>query len=142
MRNKTHETLIHEYLYEDNLKDRTHLSELGYRVMLMPEHEIHKIYLELTDRCNLNCAICYRKSWDQMQFNLDMDDVMLNRVEVCLAEIEGIKKLVLGGIGEPLYHPRITEIIRRFKQYPLHITTNGTYYRRKSSTPSLELCRT
>ena len=126
MQNKTHETLIHEYLYEDNLKDRTHLSELGYRVMLTPQQEIHKIYLELTDRCNLSCAICYRKSWDDMEFNLDMNDDMLDRVEASLGETEGIKKLVLGGIGEPLYHPRFTEIVERFKEYPLHITTNGT----------------
>jgi tungsten cofactor oxidoreducase radical SAM maturase len=126
MQNKTHETLIHEYLYEDNLKDRTHLSELGYRVMLTPQQEIHKIYLELTDRCNLSCAICYRKSWDDMEFNLDMNDDMLDRVEASLGETDGIKKLVLGGIGEPLYHPRFTEIVERFKEYPLHITTNGT----------------
>ncbi|SMP66441.1 radical SAM protein [Anoxynatronum buryatiense] len=126
METKSHETLIHEYLYEDNLKDRTHLLELGYRAHLLPGDEIHKIYLELTDRCNLNCAICYRKSWDEDQFNLDMSEDVLKKVEASLKEVKGIKKLVLGGIGEPLYHPQILEILERFSQYPLHITSNGT----------------
>ena len=126
MKKKVHETLIHEYLFEDNMKDRTHLSELGYRVQLLPQETIHKIYLELTDRCNLNCAICYRKSWDEMQFNIDMDDAMLDLVESSLSSVKSINKVVMGGIGEPLYHPRFNEIVKRFKQYPLHITTNGT----------------
>lgn len=126
MKNKTHETLINEYLYEDNMKDRTHLLELGYRVQLTPQEEIHKIYLELTDRCNLNCAICYRKSWDDERFNLDMDDDIFERIIENISHVKGIKKIVLGGIGEPLYHPRFNQIVDRLKQFPLHITTNGT----------------
>lgn len=126
MKNKTHETLIHEYIFEDNLKDRTHLQELGYEVKLTNQDKINKIYLELTDRCNLNCAICYRKSWDDESFNLDMNDDMLQTVFNNLKQVRGIKKIVLGGIGEPLYHPRFTQVVEQLAEYPLHITTNGT----------------
>ena len=126
MKNKTHETLIHEYIYEDNLKDRTHLQELGYEVKLTSRETINKVYLELTDRCNLNCAICYRKSWDDESFNLDMDDAMLETVFESLQQVKGIKKIVLGGIGEPLYHPRFNYVVEQLAEYPLHITTNGT----------------
>ncbi|RQD72589.1 MAG: radical SAM protein [Tindallia sp. MSAO_Bac2] len=126
MKSKMQETLIYEYLYGKNIRPKNPLNELGYQIEFKEQQEIRKIYLEITDRCNLNCSICYRKSWEDMDYDRDMTDETLEKVYRDLDEIEGIQKIVIGGIGEPFYHPKITEIIKRLEKYPLHITTNGT----------------
>ncbi len=126
MKSKSQEPLIREYLYGKYTRPKNYLNELGYRVEFEKQKEIRKIYLEVTDRCNLNCAICYRKSWDEKDMDRDMTDETLEKVYRDMESLEGIQKIVLGGIGEPFYHPRILDVIHRLKEYPLHITTNGT----------------
>lgn len=84
---------------------------------------IHKLYLELTNRCNLNCSICYRHSWDEKP--QDMDREIFYKV---LNEINGMKNLksvVLGGIGEPTCAPLIYEAIEALGDYYLTLTTNA-----------------
>ncbi len=85
---------------------------------------LKKLYIELTNKCNLNCSICYRKSWkDELR---DMDRGLFDKVCKEARDIKTLKSVVLGGIGEPTYSPLIYDAIRLFQDYDLTITTNGT----------------
>ncbi|RKD28861.1 tungsten cofactor oxidoreductase radical SAM maturase [Thermohalobacter berrensis] len=83
-----------------------------------------KIYLELTDRCNLNCTICYRRNWKD-GFS-DMSKDTFNKFLKDIKDINGLEEIVLGGIGEPTIYEEILEVLTRLKEYNLNITTNGT----------------
>lgn len=85
---------------------------------------VEKVYLELTNRCNLKCEMCYRKAWHQRE--MDMDDAVL---EKCIGEIQSmlsVKEIVLGGIGEPTFAKKAKEVMEALKGYQLTLTTNGT----------------
>lgn len=90
---------------------------------------IKKIYLELTDRCNLDCSICYRKSWNNTSIN--MDKKVFYKIYEELKNIRDLESIVFGGIGEPTFSPLIYEAIETFKDYHLTITTNGTLMNEK-----------
>lgn len=97
---------------------------LGYKVEFVPSNTIKRIYLELTDKCNLNCTMCYRREWEDIE--TDMEDETLERFYKEIKRIDGLEEIVLGGIGEPTFHPKFLEVLERLKNYKLHITTNGT----------------
>ncbi|KUO51278.1 MAG: hypothetical protein APF76_17510 [Desulfitibacter sp. BRH_c19] len=96
-----------------------------FEVILKPKNNIRKLYLEITNHCNLQCKMCYRHVWEN-----DMGYMPIEQVEKIIGELESfpnIERVVLGGIGEPTYHPQFAEIVKLFKgKYPLTITTNGT----------------
>ncbi|GAB6085659.1 tungsten cofactor oxidoreductase radical SAM maturase [Alkaliphilus crotonatoxidans] len=100
------------------------MKDLGYHVTYHKSKTIRKLYLELTDRCNLDCTICYRKSWNR-PFQ-DMTRRTLQQIYKELETLEGLEEIVLGGIGEPTCHPDIVAVLERLKGYHLHMTTNGT----------------
>ena len=68
-----------------------------------------KIYVEPTNRCNLNCVTCIRHSWDESFEDLAWP--------AYLALIDGLagfpeaKTIVFAGFGEPLCHPRFPEMV-------------------------------
>jgi len=86
---------------------------------------LKKIYLELTNRCNMNCAICYRHSWDEkMQ---DMSSKLFENIRKDIAGIASINSVVLGGIGEPTFAPLIFRAIEELGDFRLILTTNAFY---------------
>ncbi len=100
------------------------MKALGYEINYRESKTIKKLYLELTDRCNLNCAFCYRKSWDKC-FQ-DMSPDVYRKLLGDIKELEGIERIVLGGIGEPTFFVGFDRVLEDLKEYKLHITTNGT----------------
>ena len=100
----------------------------SYDVSYRESPVIRKLYLELTDRCNLDCSFCYRRGWELPA--VDMSPEMVARLLRDLESVEGLEKIVLGGIGEPTYHPRFAEIVRQLSGTSLHLTTNGTLLHR------------
>lgn len=84
---------------------------------------IRKLYLELTDLCNLNCAMCYRRSWDKSSGN--MTEAAFERVLEDVSGLEELKEVILGGIGEPTMSPLFLRAVEAYKKYGLTITTNG-----------------
>lgn len=100
------------------------MKDLGYMVKYFESTVIKKIYLELTDRCNLSCAFCYRKSWDKPYKN--MPENVYQKFLKDLKEIDGIERIVLGGIGEPTCFHGFERILQDLREYKLHLTTNGT----------------
>jgi tungsten cofactor oxidoreducase radical SAM maturase len=83
-----------------------------------------KIYLELTNKCNLNCVMCYRKAWHEA-----LKDMTKEHLIKCVQEIKEssvVEEVVLGGIGEPTFSESIEWVIEELGEKNLTITTNGT----------------
>ncbi len=79
-----------------------------------------KIYLELTNRCNLNCVMCYRQSWETSL--IDMDEKTLRTLAPMIDEDVTV---VFGGIGEPTFSKQFDLALELFKHHRLELTTNG-----------------
>lgn len=80
-----------------------------------------KIYIEITNSCNLNCRFCIH-SKDKKRF-LSISDFKL-----ILNKLKGkTQYLYLHVLGEPLLHPKINEFIKLAKEYGfyINITSNG-----------------
>lgn len=103
----------------------------------------HKVYVEPTTACNLDCRTCVRHAWDEPEGFLSW--------EVYEAVVEGLAAaragdpaadggsdrarpgggppatVALMGLGEPLLHPRFLDMVRVAKARGLRVevTTNG-----------------
>ena len=86
---------------------------------------LQKVYVEPTSRCNLNCRICIRNSWDEVQGHMQPDT--FQRLLESLARLEHAPVVVFGGFGEPLFHPRILEMVAAVRPLAqrVEIITNG-----------------
>lgn len=68
-----------------------------------------KIYVEPTTRCNLRCPMCVKYAAGSCIPEVDMGIATFR----CLApELPYVRELILNGIGEPLLHPDLTEMVR------------------------------
>lgn len=70
---------------------------------------LSKLYVEPTNRCNLDCRTCMRNGWEEglglMEFGLF--EKIMNEVGAW----PGPPDIFLGGFGEPLSHPRIADMV-------------------------------
>ncbi|MGX4588115.1 radical SAM protein [Paenibacillus chitinolyticus] len=99
-----------------------------YDCGLCPDHEQHSCLtlLEITDKCNLQCPICYaesspkRETWRSLeQIGTMLDAIVRNEEEPDIVQISG---------GEPTIHPQFFEILDLAKTKPikhLMVNTNG-----------------
>lgn len=90
-----------------------------------------KLYIEASSRCNYNCKMCFRKTWINEQFK-DMDwQVFMNSMETMPDTVETV---FFGGMGEPLIHPRILEMVKiaHDKGKRTEIISNGTLLNEKT----------
>jgi putative metalloenzyme radical SAM/SPASM domain maturase len=79
-----------------------------------------KIYVELTTRCNLQCRMCVKYAEGSCIAEGDMPLEMFRKILPSLGEVG---TLILNGIGEPLLHPDLEEIIALARlQMPAHGT--------------------
>jgi len=85
-----------------------------------------KVYIEPTNRCNLECRTCMRNIWDEPLGQ--MDSSTFSRILEGLGNISPPPKIFFGGIGEPLAHPRIAEMVGQAKKIgsSVELITNGT----------------
>lgn len=99
-----------------------------YDCGLCPDHEQHSCLtlVEVTDRCNLQCPICYadssphRESFRSLeQIEMMLDAIVRNEGEPDIVQLSG---------GEPTIHPRFWDILDLAKSKPikhLMVNTNG-----------------
>ncbi len=87
--------------------------------------DARKAYIEITARCNLNCAVCVRQVWTDAPG--DMSWETYRAVIEGLRAFPDLRQITLGGYGEPLVHPRFPEMLALASelQIALTLTTNG-----------------
>jgi len=90
-----------------------------------PVTTLRRVYIEVTNKCNLNCATCMRNVWD-VEYGLMANDTftrIISGLQACTPKPD----IFFGGYGEPLSHPRILAMIERAKAQGHHVSliTNG-----------------
>jgi len=81
-----------------------------------------KIYLEITNRCNLSCSFCLRSDRAKSFMRTEDFRAILSKIEA------HTDHLALHVLGEPLLHPELGEILALCQAHGLkvNLTTNGT----------------
>lgn len=79
-----------------------------------------KVYIEITNNCNLACPFCIKNKRKK-------EYMTFNEFKIILNKLNGYTKyLYLHVLGEPLTHPNINEFINyASSKYKINITTNG-----------------
>lgn len=99
--------------------------------------EIQSLYIEPTSNCNQSCAMCSRNYW-QNETTGDMDFALFQKV---LDELpDSVVRIFFGGVGEPLVHPRIMDMVRQAKETGrrCELITNGTLLTQEISRQLLD----
>ena len=83
---------------------------------------IDRIYLEITNMCNLDCTFCHKTKREKKLLSKDEFDLILNKIE------GEAKHLYFHIMGEPTLHPDLPYFIKkaREKGFLPCITTNGS----------------
>ena len=95
--------------------------------MHRPVTQLTKVYIEPTVACNLDCITCFRNAWDQPIGK--MTEETFEHIFNGLKKMDPIPSVYFGGIGEPLFHQKTIEWIRRIKKelgVKVELITNGT----------------
>lgn len=87
----------------------------------------NKIYIEITNICNLNCSFCSKDNRKLKELSLDEFEIILKKIKPYT------KNIYLHIKGEPLLHSKLDGILKLAKEYNFNvrITTNGTLLKEK-----------
>lgn len=103
------------------------LSYTEYDVVFKPGKSLSKVYVELTNDCNLTCEMCYRKTWDASTGQISVG--LFKQVIDELAKDFSITEFVFGGLGETMLHDSFWELLeyahRCLPNSNIKLTTNG-----------------
>lgn len=81
-----------------------------------------KVYIEITNNCNLNCDFCIHNNRKSSFISLEAFRIILEKLKAYT------DYLYFHVLGEPLLHPNINELIDlAAKEYKINITTNGYF---------------
>jgi putative metalloenzyme radical SAM/SPASM domain maturase len=72
-----------------------------------------KLFVEVTSRCNLRCAMCPKQAPGGRDHDGDMDEATFERLGPAFPRAE---TLVLNGVGESLLHPRLERFVERARR--------------------------
>ena len=88
----------------------------------MPKYK--KIYIEITNNCNLNCSFCSKVNREKRYMPKEEFEKILIKIK------DYTDYIYLHVKGEPLLHPDIIEIINLANKYNLkvNLTTNGVLF--------------
>jgi tungsten cofactor oxidoreducase radical SAM maturase len=95
-------------------------------IVLLPRlPDLRKLYVEPTTLCNLECRTCIRNVWETPKTRMEIE-VFRSLVDQ-LKEFLDLKRVVFSGLGEPLMHPDILEMVRLVRELDLAVTigSNG-----------------
>ena len=92
-----------------------------------------KIYIEITNNCNLDCSFCIKNKRSKKFMTLDEYSKVLENIKPYT------KYVYLHLMGEPLLHPKINEIIDMTSdiEFNVNITTNGYLINRVVSNKNI-----
>jgi len=71
---------------------------------------LRKIYIEPTTLCNLDCRTCIRHTWKESQGHMPWE--VFESLLAGLTAFPQVRTMSFAGFGEPLFHPRIVDMIR------------------------------
>jgi MoaA/NifB/PqqE/SkfB family radical SAM enzyme len=84
-----------------------------------------KLYVEITTACNLDCAMCVRRSWNEPIGSMPLSafEALMDQ----LGRFSPVPTIHLSGYGEPTAHANFLEIVRLAKASGARVemTTNG-----------------
>ena len=86
-----------------------------------------KVYVEITNICNMNCSFCHGHSRPMRRMTEDEFSLILDK-------LEGETKFIYYHLmGEPLTHPKLPDFVRlaNSRTFKSVITTNGTLLARR-----------
>lgn len=85
-------------------------------------NNIKRIYIEITNVCNLNCNFCIKNKREYKYMSLIEFRYIINKIK------DITKYIYLHVQGEPLLHPNFKEILDICNEYNMYVnlTTNGT----------------
>ena len=83
---------------------------------------LDRIYLEITNVCNLDCSFCHKTSREKKLMSIDEFNLILNKIE------GKAKYLFFHLMGEPTLHPSLPLFIKEAKKRGFRpaVTTNGS----------------
>ncbi len=87
----------------------------------------NKVYVEITNICNMNCSFCHGHKRPAQQMSKDEFSLILDKLA------NHTKYLYYHLMGEPLTHPNLPEFVKMATErgYKSIITTNGTLLNRR-----------
>ncbi len=79
------------------------------------------VFLEITNRCNLACTACVRthRSLEPPR------DMSFDEFVALVAQFPALERALLHGIGEPLLHPQLPEMVRYLKDRGVTVLFNS-----------------
>ncbi len=95
-------------------------------VILLPRvPDVRKLYVEPTTVCNLNCRTCIRNVWEDPRAHMELET--FHRLVEQMKGFPALQRVVFSGLGEPLTHPHILEMVRLVREQGLAVTigSNG-----------------
>ena len=98
-----------------------------------PGDRLAKVYVEPTNRCNLECRTCIRHGWEEPLGQ--MNEATFARIMDGLRAYSPPPTVFFGGFGEPLAHQGIVGMVAQVKALggPVELITNGTLLTRDVS---------
>ncbi len=87
--------------------------------------DARRAYVEITTRCNLDCAMCVRQVWRDTPGEMTWET--FQAIIEGLRAFPDLRRITFGGYGEPLTHPRFPEMMARAAglEVGMTLTTNG-----------------
>ncbi len=92
-------------------------------------NKFKKIYVEITNKCNLSCSFCSKDNCEKKEMTVEEFKIILDKVS------NYTESIYLHVKGEPLLHSHLEDILNICDAYNVKvcITTNGTLLKNKKS---------
>jgi MoaA/NifB/PqqE/SkfB family radical SAM enzyme len=106
--------------------DEIRIEPNGHGLQLKsPITKLKRVYMEITNRCNLNCSTCMRNVWEADYGGMSVDT--FQRILSNLKDLRPKPEIFFGGYGEPLSHPACLDMIEQAKaaRHPVALISNG-----------------
>ena len=117
--------VVNQYKLRQGIKIHIDKSSNGL-YLHQPVTHLSKIYIEPTNRCNLECRTCIRNIWDEPLGEMNRPTFV--RIVEGIRSFSSPPTVFFGGLGEPLAHPDIVEMVTKTKALgsSVELITNGT----------------
>jgi MoaA/NifB/PqqE/SkfB family radical SAM enzyme len=104
-----------------------------------PITTLRRAYVEITNRCNLNCSTCMRNVWN-VEYGC-MSEQAFERILSGLLAFSPQPEIFIGGFGEPLSHPACLDMVERAKSlgFRVSLITNGILLSQEVSRQLIDL---